>query len=99
MIPAIRPCARRHGPQVQRRRLPALVRRRPREWLDARGEVRVGQDDDDGAKHLGQPALGFRHRDDLHEIRALLDALGVAVNVVAPQGASPADLARLQFLD
>ncbi len=45
---------------------------------------------------LGPAALGFRHRDDLHEIRALLDALGVAVNVVAPQGASPADLARLQ---
>lgn len=44
---------------------------------------------------LGPTALGFRHRDDLHEIRALLGRLGIEVNVVAPWGASPADLARL----
>jgi light-independent protochlorophyllide reductase subunit B len=44
---------------------------------------------------LGATALGFRHRDDLAEIRKLLDQLGVAVNVVAPLEASPADLARL----
>jgi light-independent protochlorophyllide reductase subunit B len=44
---------------------------------------------------LGPCALGFRHRDDLKEIRALLARLGVGVNVVAPEGASPADLARL----
>ena len=44
---------------------------------------------------LGPAALGFRHRDDLHEIRGLLESLGVAVNVVAPWQASPADLARL----
>ena len=44
---------------------------------------------------LGPTALGFRHRDDLVEVRRILDRLGVAVNVVAPLGATPADLARL----
>jgi light-independent protochlorophyllide reductase subunit B len=44
---------------------------------------------------LGPCALGFRHRDDLKEIRALLARLGIGVNVVAPEGASPADLSRL----
>ena len=44
---------------------------------------------------LGPTALGFRHRDDVAEITALLGRLGVAVNVTAPLGASPADLARL----
>jgi light-independent protochlorophyllide reductase subunit B len=44
---------------------------------------------------LGPTALGFRHRDDLVEVRRLLARLGVGVNVVAPLGASPADLARL----
>ncbi|GLS44439.1 ferredoxin:protochlorophyllide reductase (ATP-dependent) subunit B [Methylobacterium brachythecii] len=44
---------------------------------------------------LGPTALGFRHRDDIVEIRKLLDALGIDVNVVAPMGATPADLGRL----
>jgi light-independent protochlorophyllide reductase subunit B len=44
---------------------------------------------------LGPTALGFRHRDDLREIVGLLESLGVTVNVVAPMGATPADLARL----
>ncbi|MFO1330569.1 MAG: ferredoxin:protochlorophyllide reductase (ATP-dependent) subunit B, partial [Rubrivivax sp.] len=44
---------------------------------------------------LGPTALGFRHRDDLREIRTLLESLGIAVNVVAPLDATPADLARL----
>ena len=44
---------------------------------------------------LGPTALGFRHRDDVAEVVRILDALGVAVNVIAPLGASPADLARL----
>ena len=48
---------------------------------------------------LGPTALGVRHRDDLIEIRQLLDALDVAVNVVAPLGATPADLARLGEAD
>jgi len=44
---------------------------------------------------LGPCSLGFRHRDDVKEVVALLERLGVAVNVVAPLGATPADLARL----
>jgi light-independent protochlorophyllide reductase subunit B len=44
---------------------------------------------------LGPTALGFRHRDDLREIRTLLESLGIAINVVAPLDATPADLARL----
>ncbi len=48
---------------------------------------------------LGPTALGFRHRDDLVEIRKLLEQLGVQVNVVAPLGASPSDLARLADAD
>jgi len=44
---------------------------------------------------LGPTALGFRHRDDVAEIVSLLGHLGIAVNVVAPLGASPADLVRL----
>jgi light-independent protochlorophyllide reductase subunit B len=48
---------------------------------------------------LGPTALGFRHRDDVREIRALLEQIGIAVNVVAPLDASPADLARLADAD
>ncbi len=44
---------------------------------------------------LGPTALGFRHRDDVEELTGLLSDLGVTVNVVAPLGASPADIARL----
>ena len=48
---------------------------------------------------LGPTALGFRHRDDLREISGLLGQLGVDVNVVAPLGATPADIARLGDAD
>jgi light-independent protochlorophyllide reductase subunit B len=48
---------------------------------------------------LGPTALGFRHRDDVHEIRNLLEELGIDVRVVAPLGASAADLARLHEAD
>ncbi len=44
---------------------------------------------------LGPTALGFRHRDDLREITDLLGRLGIDINVIAPLGATPADLARL----
>ncbi|MFP4125043.1 MAG: ferredoxin:protochlorophyllide reductase (ATP-dependent) subunit B [Alphaproteobacteria bacterium] len=48
---------------------------------------------------LGPTALGFRHRDDVREIERLLQQLGVQVNVVAPLGARPADLARIPEAD
>lgn len=44
---------------------------------------------------LGPCALGFRHRDDVAEVTSLLARLGIGVNVVAPMGATTADLARL----
>ncbi|MDX2308666.1 MAG: ferredoxin:protochlorophyllide reductase (ATP-dependent) subunit B [Hyphomicrobium sp.] len=48
---------------------------------------------------LGPTALGFRNRDDVAEITRLLEALGVEINVTAPLGAAPADLARLGDAD
>ena len=48
---------------------------------------------------LGPTSLGFRNRDDIREIRSLLDTLGIELNVVAPAGASPRDLMRLADAD
>ncbi|MEL7721478.1 ferredoxin:protochlorophyllide reductase (ATP-dependent) subunit B [Citromicrobium bathyomarinum] len=48
---------------------------------------------------LGPAALGFRHRDDVREVRGILDRLGIDVNCVAPLGASPADIARIGAAD
>lgn len=48
---------------------------------------------------LGPTALGFRHRDDVQEISGLLESLGVDVSVVAPLGASPADIGKLPEAD
>ncbi|MBW4708287.1 ferredoxin:protochlorophyllide reductase (ATP-dependent) subunit B [Roseobacter sp. YSTF-M11] len=44
---------------------------------------------------IGPTALGFRHRDDITEITALLSDMGVSVNVVAPMTARPSDIARM----
>jgi light-independent protochlorophyllide reductase subunit B len=44
---------------------------------------------------LGPTALGFRHRDDAAEIARMLGDMGIAVNVSAPMGAGPDDIARL----
>ncbi|MEQ8659325.1 MAG: ferredoxin:protochlorophyllide reductase (ATP-dependent) subunit B, partial [Gammaproteobacteria bacterium] len=51
------------------------------------------------ANLLGPSALGFRCRDDVSEVRRLLESLGVVVNVVAPEGASVAELERLPEAD
>ncbi|MFO0295427.1 MAG: ferredoxin:protochlorophyllide reductase (ATP-dependent) subunit B [Rhodospirillales bacterium] len=48
---------------------------------------------------LGATSLGFRNRDDAVEIRRLIEPLGIAVNVGAPAGASPDDIARLGDAD
>ncbi len=48
---------------------------------------------------LGPTALGFRHRDDVREIVGLLEQLGIDVRVVAPLGASAADLTTLGEAD
>jgi light-independent protochlorophyllide reductase subunit B len=44
---------------------------------------------------LGPTALGFRNRDDLVEVKKIVEGLGIAINVVAPLDASPADIARI----
>jgi light-independent protochlorophyllide reductase subunit B len=48
---------------------------------------------------LGPTALGFRHRDDVKEIRGFLEELGIKVNVVAPLQACVADIRRLPEAD
>lgn len=47
------------------------------------------------ANLLGATGLGFRHRDDVTEVTKLLGLMGIKVNVAAPLGASPADIARM----
>jgi light-independent protochlorophyllide reductase subunit B len=47
------------------------------------------------ANLLGPTALGFRHRDDVAEVTRLLADMGISVNVVAPMGAAPEDIARI----
>ncbi len=44
---------------------------------------------------LGPLALGFRHRDDIEEIKGLLYEMGIGVNVVAPFDATPMDITRM----
>ena len=44
---------------------------------------------------IGPTALGFRHRDDITEVTALLNDMGIEVNVTAPYGATPTDITRL----
>ncbi|MFM9827951.1 MAG: ferredoxin:protochlorophyllide reductase (ATP-dependent) subunit B [Sphingomonas sp.] len=51
------------------------------------------------ANLLGPTALGFRHRDDVIEVTRLLDMLGVDVHLVAPLGATPADIAQIGAAD
>jgi light-independent protochlorophyllide reductase subunit B len=51
------------------------------------------------ANLLGPTALGFRHRDDVIEVTALLDSVGVDVHLVAPLGADPAALATIGAAD
>ena len=48
---------------------------------------------------LGPTALGFRHRDDVAEITRLLGLLGIDVALVAPMGASVAQLRAIGSAD
>lgn len=51
------------------------------------------------ANILGPSALGFRCRDDVVEVRKLLASIGVDTHVVAPEGATVADLQRIPEAD
>ncbi len=44
---------------------------------------------------IGPTALGFRHRDDIVELTAILSDMGVEINVIAPLGASVADIENI----
>lgn len=48
---------------------------------------------------LGATALGFRHRDDVHELTGLMLSLGIDINVIAPWEATPEDIANLPNAD
>ena len=63
--------------------------KRPPRAADARASCNI----------LGATALGFRHRDDVRAVTEILGQLGVDINVIAPLGATPADLARLGEAD
>ncbi|MFO0690329.1 MAG: ferredoxin:protochlorophyllide reductase (ATP-dependent) subunit B [Myxococcota bacterium] len=51
------------------------------------------------ANLLGPTSMGFRCRDDVEEVRRLLERAGVDVHVVAPLGARIEDIARLPEAD
>ena len=48
---------------------------------------------------LGPSLLGFRCRDDVLEVQKILGQHGIDINVVAPLGATPADLRRIPQAD
>ena len=48
---------------------------------------------------LGPTSLGFRNRDDVDEVRRLVESLGIDVALVAPLGATPADIAGIGEAD
>jgi light-independent protochlorophyllide reductase subunit B len=76
-----------------------IVRAFARGRAEGSSEAAARPSDRPSCNLLGPTALGFRHRDDVVEVTRLLERLGVAVNVVAPLGASPADLTRLGQAD
>jgi light-independent protochlorophyllide reductase subunit B len=51
------------------------------------------------ANVIGPSSLGFRCRDDVVEVGRLLASVGVDVNLIAPLGATVADLARIPDAD
>ena len=63
----------------------------PQAWKEQQRRPRVNL--------MGPSLLGFRCRDDVHEIRGLLEDHGIDVQVVLPMGASVADVMRLPDAD
>ena len=76
-----------------------LVRALARKPADAEPSATDAAPKKPSCNILGPSALGFRHRDDVQEITGLLQSLGIDVAVVAPLGASVADLERLPEAD
>tara|TARA_Y100001968_G_scaffold96038_1_gene86163 strand:+ start:463 stop:2037 length:1575 start_codon:yes stop_codon:yes gene_type:complete len=67
------------------------VEKKPQSWKQDKRRPRVNL--------LGPSLLGFRCRDDILEIQKILAEHGIDVNVVAPLGATPADLSRIPNAD
>ncbi|MFM9990392.1 MAG: ferredoxin:protochlorophyllide reductase (ATP-dependent) subunit B [Burkholderiaceae bacterium] len=55
----------------------------------------VRQEQKPSCNILGPTALGYRHRDDIKEIKGLLESIGIEVRVVAPMDATVADLKQI----
>jgi light-independent protochlorophyllide reductase subunit B len=70
---------------------PGFAKPSPQRWREEGRRPRVNL--------LGPSLLGFRCRDDVREITALLAQYGIEVVVVAPLGARPADLLRIPTAD
>ena len=70
---------------------PGVAKPSPSRWQQEGRRPRVNL--------LGPSLLGFRCRDDVCEITALLADYGIEVAVVAPLGARPADLRRIPTAD
>ena len=70
---------------------PGTAKPDPKRWRSEGRRPRVNL--------LGPSLLGFRCRDDVREIKALLNDYGIEVAVVAPLGARPADLEQLPRAD
>ena len=70
---------------------PGFAKPSPQRWREEGRRPRVNL--------LGPSLLGFRCRDDVREITALLAEYGIEVAVVAPLGARPADLQRIPTAD
>jgi len=60
----------------------------------AQPTIEVGDRDPKTCNILGPTALGFRHRDDVTEIVRLVEAMGITINVIAPDDATPADIQK-----
>ena len=70
---------------------PGFAKPSPQRWREEGRRPRVNL--------LGPSLLGFRCRDDVREITALLAEYGIEVVVVAPLGARPADVLRIPTAD
>jgi light-independent protochlorophyllide reductase subunit B len=70
---------------------PGTEKPSPKRWREQQRRPRVNL--------LGPSLLGFRCRDDVVEVKKLLAELGIDAHVVAPLGATPADLKLIPEAD
>lgn len=73
--------------------------RRAEQPQDTNNTTQTDSDRKPLANILGPTSLGFRCRDDVVEIRGLLESMGIDINVVAPLDATTADLRKIPLAD